>query len=221
MSDLFVSLIVVVITGIVVALIFIFVGRTKKQREIGLKNLADLHGWTFEPIQDHLEWGFRLRGSEWVLEAVSKSSSHSPEPSQMDVTQSTRIWTPGFSASGDLVLIGPCSGSIPDFGGLGKMLINKMVDSFLGRHDMDLQMVDSGSQELHKHYLVLAAKPQDAEKVLTSPVEKSLLTWKGTLPVIKINSKGLQIDINGQHYKTEKEITALVDLTELLLTFKL
>ena len=164
MSDLFLNVAVILGTLILVATIFFMTSRSKKRQSERMQSLAQARGWDYEPIRERLSSGYRLHSNGWTLEALTWSSGHSPEPSQSDVSQHTHIWSNAPGAPVGLVLIGPWSGNVPDLGGFGRMLMDKIIERYLGVVHADLQAVAAGSAEFQRKYKIFAQNANDVDR---------------------------------------------------------
>lgn len=218
MSDLFLNVAVILGTLFLVAAIFLMTSRSKKRQSERIQSLAQARGWDYEPIRERLSSGYRLHGKGWTLEALTWSSGHSPEPSQSDVSQHTHVWSSATGVPAGLVLIGPWSGNVPDLGGFGRMLMDKIIERYLGVVHADLQSVAAGSAEFQRKYKIFAQNANDVTAILSVGVEQALIRWKSPLPVIKISAQEMRIELEGKHYKTEADILALIGLAENIIT---
>ncbi len=218
MSDLMLNAVVIVGTLVVVGVIFIITSQLKKRQVARIQALAQGRGWAYTPIRERLSSGYRLEGPGWTLEALTWSSGHSPEPSQSDVSQHTHIMSRAPRLPAGIVLIGPWSGSAPNLGDFGRMMMNRIIERYLGVVNADLQEVAAGGLDFRRKYKIYAQNANDATGMLSLEVEQALSEWRGSLPVIKINAQEMRIEVEGKHYKTEAEILALTGLAEMILS---
>ena len=218
MSDLWLNVVVIFGTCLVVGAIFLVTSRTKKCQTERIQALAQGRGWAYTPIRKRLTSGYRLEGPGWTLEALTWSSGHSPEPSQSDVSQHTHILSRTPSLPAGVVLIGPWSGSAPNLGDFGRMMMNRIIERYLGVANADLQEAATGGLNFQRKYKIYAQNAEDVKAILTLGVEQALSEWKGPLPVIKINAQEMRIEVEGKHFKTEAEILALTGLAEMILS---
>lgn len=218
MDDLLLSAIIIAGTLFVVVMIFIISNKTKKHQAELIQSLAQARGWVYTPLRERLSTGYRLQSDRWTLEALTWSSGHSPEPSQSDVNQRTHLWTNKISIPAGLVLIGPWSGSIPDMENFGRMMMNKIIERYLGVINADLQDIPAGSPEFQKKFKVFVQHMEDGPKILSPGVEHELLRWKGPLPVIKITPQEMRIEVQGKHAKAESDIIAITGLAETIIS---
>ncbi len=219
MSDLLLNVVVIVGTLILVAVIFILTSRSKKRQGERIQSLAQARGWDYESIRERLSSGHRLHGEGWTLEALTWSSGHSPEPSQSDISQHTHLWSNAPGVPTGLVLIGPWSGKVPDLGGFGRMMMDKIIERYFGMVHADLQAVAAGSPEFQRKYKIFAQNPKDGTAILSLGVEQALIKWNNPLPVIKISAQEMRIEVEGKHYKTEPDILALTGLAEKIISY--
>jgi len=214
MNDLFLNAIVIAGTLVVVVFIFMLTKRVRKRQVDLIRSLAQGHGWAFAEIRERLSSGFRLQSEHWTLEALTWSSGHSPEPSQSEVNQRTHLWTEKINGFSGLVLIGPWAGNVPDLGNLGRVMANQIIERYIGVPNANLQNIQTGSSDFQKKYKVFAQGANDVPRILTPDVEHQLLQWKGPLPVIKITSQEMRIELQGKHCKTPSDILAVTRLAD-------
>jgi len=117
-------------------------------------------------------------------------------------------------APGSTLLIGERL-SEANWGGLGDMLVDKIMQAALGADAEGLAEVQAGSEAFQQKYLVWAQKPDEVQ--LPSALQAILLNWKGQKPLIKRTSKGLTIELRGVHLSNPAEISALVQLGEMFI----
>lgn len=220
MNDLISSALVILATIILVAAIFLLSGRAKKKREGALRQLAAEHGWTFEFIRERLVWGYRMATAQWTFEAISRANNRSSEAGSSDVAHTT-CWSSALLTLPErLVLIGERRAT-PDFGGFGALAMQKLMQILLGdelKLALGLKETQAGSEALRKKYWVWAHDPADAAQLLTPQVEHALLEWPGKpLPVIKLSTRGIRIEISNQRVEKTEDILAIVALGKLLL----
>jgi hypothetical protein len=213
MGDIGLSLIVIAVTGLIVGGIFYLVHRKKKLTEKAIRELASQRGWTYEPFREALAWGYRVVSPYWTLEASSRSSGNSVEPSQNDVEQYTRLTVPDIVLSSHL-LVKPRSGSLRQLSDMELALASKAAQMFTGRVTGSLEELSSGSSDLRGNYQIIAQSTDQDLLIFSPQVENLLLNWKGERPWIEISPKGMEIKIPGKHLQSIVEIRALVDLAE-------
>jgi len=216
MSDLTSGLIVVAITGVLIGVIFLLVGAQKKKRAADLRNLASMNGWIYEPVEEQLSSGWRLRKGDWTIEALNQTTKSSSDNSNSSTVNSLTRWFSDSARMADgIVLIGPHQPEV-NFGGLGEMvkmvalrlMVGSEADSAIG-----IERVELGSLELMARCMVWTNREESAKKFLDEPLEYELLAWPlKMLPVIKFSPGGLEIKIQGMRLYKEQDIVALVKL---------
>jgi hypothetical protein len=213
MGDIGWSLIVIAVTGLIVGGIFLFIHRKGKAAESALHEMAIQRGWSYEPFRKALAWGYHLVSPSWTLEAVSRSSGNSVEPSQNDVEHFTRLIAPGFITPGRL-MVKPRQGSPRQLSEMELGLAAKAAQMFIGSATGSLEEVQEGSSDLRNRYQIIGQSGGTGSSIFTPQVESILLNWKGERPWIEISPEGMEIRIPGKHLQSIVEIRGLVDLAE-------
>jgi hypothetical protein len=215
MEDLIASLPVLAITVIVIIAIFWFTNQTKKQEEIKIRHLTEIHNWFFEPIQETITWGYRIKGPQWNLESYSQSKGVSNDSGSSNIFKTTLWKTEAVSLPEHSVLIMPrLSQNIPD---IGTPLINKVLQTLFGDQAAGLTEVLFENSPLKQRYIVFAHHAMDAQHLLSSNRQQSLVTWNTAPPVIKLSSQGLQIELQGVHLEEPGDILQLIQLGEIFI----
>lgn len=212
MDDLSLNLVVLAATAAVILAIFLLVRRRQAAQAAALARLARERGWTFETLREPLSWGTRITAPGWTLEALSQSSGRETGPGSSDVSTHT-TWT--SRAGGPTLLAGQRTAQV-DLGVMGEALLHSVLRSAFGIDAGDLTEIQTGSEDLRRRYLIMAQDPAEAERLFTPAVEKALLAWKGTPPLIHRTPQGTTITLRGVHLKKPEEILALVQLGEAL-----
>ena len=221
MSDLTSGLIVVAITGALIGGIFLLVAAQKRKREAALRTLAGMNGWSFEPVEERLSSGWRLRKGDWMIESLNQTSHSSSDNSNSTTVNSLTRWVSDAARMTDgIVLIGPHQPEI-NFGGLGDMMMQMGLRLMIGDEADDaggIQRVELGSLELMARYMVWTNREEIAKKLLDQLLENALREWPLKMPpVIKFSPAGLEIKIQGVRINKEQDIYALVKLGNTLL----
>jgi hypothetical protein len=201
MDDLIASIPVIAVTVIIVIAIFWFTNRNKKQKEIKIRQLAELHNWTFEPVQEELTWGYRLKGPQWSLESYSRSEGPSNDSGSSNIFKTTLWKTEAVSLPGHRVVIGPRL-SQNSLAGMGSLFVNKAFQILAGDQAAGLEEVSFENSPLNRRYIVLAQHPTDAQHLLTPLKEHILMAWHSQPPVIKYSPQGLEIGLQGASRRT-------------------
>lgn len=221
MSDLTSGLIVVAVTGVLIGVIFLLVGAQKKKRAADLRNLASMNGWSYEPVEEQLSSGWRLRKGEWMIEAINQTTKSASDSANSSTVNSLTCWVSDAVHMPDgMVLIGPHQPEV-NFGGLGemvkqvalRMMIGSEFDSAVG-----IERVELGSLELMSRYMVWTNREEIAKKLVYQQVEDALRAWPLKLPpVVKFSPAGLEIKVQGQRLYKEQDLYTLVKLGSTLL----
>lgn len=221
MSELTSGLIVVAITGVLIGVIFLLVAAQKKKRTATLRHLAGMNGWCYEPVEEQLSSGWRLRKGEWTIEALNLTSKNSSDNSNSSTVNSQTRWLSSAVGMKDgIILIGPHQPEI-NFGGLGDMMMQMGLRLMIGDEADDavgIQRVELGSLELMARYMVWTNREEIAKQLIDQQLENGLRAWPLKLPpVVKFSPAGLEIKLQGLRLYKEQDIYALVKLGNTLL----
>jgi hypothetical protein len=218
MDDITTSLIVVFFTGIIVAGIFYFTNKVKKERSAAIESLAVRKGWLYQPIRERLAWGVHLNGTNWELIAESRSVGQVGDSGSSNIEQST-IWK--MTSAEPLTrnfLIGPRltgNASVPisvlqTVGGL----FGGEAAQIAGMTEIDLSI-----PEFHKKFIILGNNNLDSVTLRMSPIPRLLLEWPGKIyPVIIASGNSIKISVNGHRMDQPHEIERMVLLGEAIET---
>ncbi len=211
MDDITLSILVILATGLLVALIFFINHRRNRSNEESLIQIAAENGWRYEPIRKPLASGYRMTAPGWTLESISESNGEPTSSGSSNITQTT-IWQANLP--GSTLLVGPRL-SQANLGALGDMLLQKVFDRYLGSDGQGISEVQAGSEPFRKNYMVYA---QDPLAIRISPaLESALLNWRGPKPQIKRTSKGLEIETS-KLLKAD-ELKQVTDLGKILVSY--
>jgi hypothetical protein len=214
-EDFIASLPVIAGTVIIVVLIFWLTNRSKKKKRQAIIDLAEKEGWGFEQIIGRLEWGFRLKGRDWTLESISRSTGVEIDSGSSNIQQSTLWISPRTQASDRLINIGerPASANAP-FGG---DLIRQAFQFALGDDAAGIAEVSAGTGSLRKRYLMMSRKAEDLEYLLSPRLENLLVNYPGSAPLARLDGKGISLEYKGRAVEKPEEILAVVRLGEAFL----
>jgi hypothetical protein len=188
MNDIALTVLVILATGLLVAAIFYISHRRSAATESALQQVAADNGWKYEPIRAPRTYGYRMHAADWTLESISQSSgSGASEGSTTTIQRSTWI----ANLPGSTVLIGPRL-SQTNLGAMGEMLLQQVLDRYLGSDGRGVNEVQSGSEPFRKRFMVYAQDPRALP--ISAPLEEILINWIGPLPHIKRTSRGLEIE---------------------------
>ncbi|MHB8089583.1 MAG: hypothetical protein ACYDH2_15180 [Anaerolineaceae bacterium] len=221
MSDLTSGLIVVAVTGVLIGVIFLLVAAQKKKRTITLRHLAGMNGWSYEPVEEQLSSGWRLRKGEWTIEALNLTSKNASDNSNSSTVNSqTRWFSSAVCMKDGIILIGPHQPEI-NLGGLGEMMRQVFLRVMIGDEAVNaegIQQVELGSLELMARYMVWTNREESAKQLIDQQLENELRAWPMKLPpVVKFSPAGLEIKLQGLRLYKEQDIYALVKLGNTLL----
>jgi hypothetical protein len=218
MSDIVVSIIVVLVTGVVVAGIFWFTNKAKSKNEEALQHMAESHGWNYKKISERLAWGAQISGNNWELTAESRSIGQASDSGSSNIQQVTR-WRSELKAPAvHTIWIGPrLSRNFAAPGSLNSSDLGLFGNA--ATPVTDLQEIDSGIAELKEKYVIMGDPGMDASSLRTSPIPRILLDWpEKSRPLVKVSSHLIEITIIGFHMEKPEEIEKFVLLGETLIS---
>ncbi len=213
-DDLTLSLLILAILALIGCAIFVVLRYKQSQNEQKIARMAAEHDWTAAVIREPFAWGLHLSSARWELEAISRSSGKETAPGSSDTSMST-VWQ--TNAPGSTLLIGPRT-TQADLGTLGNALIRQALQMAFGANSRDLNEVQLGSETFRKKYILIAQNPDEAQIFLNPEIESALTNWKGPPVLIQRTSKGLSIELRGVQLKDPKNLLALVELGELMIS---
>ncbi len=203
MDDLFTSLVVIGITGVVVAAIFFFSHRAGKEKSKNLQELASRHGWQYTPISGNLTWGTKIKGKTWELIARSESVGQSSDSGSSNI-QSDTVWSCNWiTPQSHTLFIGPRY-STESTGGL-----------FFPPELNGLKEINPGLDELVKRYVFMGKDETSFDFLRISTIPRQLQAWPDKhRPLIKITPAGMEISIKGYRLDTPEELEKVILLGE-------
>lgn len=215
MEDLIASLPVIAVTVVIIILIFWLTNRSKKMKRQAVMNLASKEGWGFEQVRGRLEGGFRLKGHDWTLESISRSTGVQSDSGSSNIQESTRWMSERAPAADRLIYIGerPAAASARYAGDL----IRQAFQYALGDDAAGIAEVAAGTGSLRKRYLMMSRKAEDLEYLLTPRLENLLVNYPGSAPLAKLDGKGITLEYKGRAVEKPEEILAVVRLGEAFL----
>ncbi len=225
MDDLFVSLGVVGVTGILIIVLFVYLNYRKRQKEAAFRQAALDRGWQVERIQERLVSGYRVRGNQgdWVMEMLTTASEQTADVGSSGVGHSTRWRNETIRLPDRAVVIGSLrggGGAAPALqaigGGLAQMALRVMLGKDAGWASQ-LVPVETGSMAFRDRFLCMADDRQDVERLLTPEVERGLIKIsEKRKPVVMLRSSGLEIHLPTDEINEPSEIEMIVNLGDAL-----
>jgi len=226
MDDLTLGILVSVGTALLIGGIFLLDRRARARRTAKLLAAAAERGWECTPLKKGRTSGYqiegRTQGVTWSLEStLTTAPAASGSGATSHQTRHTRWQSPGAALADGLVLIGPrtTAGPIPDtqaLGGLAGMVVQKAMELMLGEdaaYFPGLREIPLGSGELRERFMVWAQDERAARRLLTFDVERALTGWSPKISlVVKMNPRGLQIDLQNAQLLDPAALEQLVDL---------
>jgi hypothetical protein len=213
LNEILANLIVIGVTAVLVAGIFLVVRRKQALARAELAQMALERGWQIETVREPLAWGVRLKSQDWTLEALSRSSGADPGSGSSNIDLST-VWR--ADVPGSLILIGE-GGAPVNLGALGESLTRQLLQRALGPDADGLVEIQAGSASFRQKYRIWAKSLAEAQACLTPAVEAALLDWKGTPPRIQRSRSGLKMELGGVRLQAPAELLAFIRIGEALL----
>jgi hypothetical protein len=207
MNDILSNLLVLAVLIVIGGIIFLVFRRRKTELDKQLDQAAREHGWKLERIKAPLEWGVCIIHPDWRLEAISRSSGQEPGPGTSNVSMHT-LWQ--AERPGSTVMLGP---RLPG-AGLDESILRPFIQAFSGE---DLVDVKIKNPDLQSRYMLRAVDPASAEALLNPFLESALLDWKKTPPLIRRDSTGITMELQGERLKTPEDLLAFIRIGEALL----
>lgn len=227
MDEILQNLLVILVTGVLIAGLFGFLAYRKRQKQARLEQAARERGWHLVRIQQPLISGFILSGKlpqgVWTLESKAEANPNSGQShsGSSNVSHNTRWWSEAVQLPERAVVIGPRpkGASLSYMQPLNSPLIRMGLRLMLGE-DADwvsgLSLVENNSA-LAQHYLCLANDEGDIERLVSREVEKVLLQMpEKRRPVIKLRANGLEIGLLGVQLTEVKDLEAMINAGKVL-----
>ncbi|MBN1922458.1 MAG: hypothetical protein JW892_14520 [Anaerolineae bacterium] len=226
MNDLTLGILISVGTTLLIGGIFLLDRRARARRTAKLLAAAAERGWECTSIKEGRTSGYqiegRTQGIAWSLESTLTTSPTASGSGATSHQSRHTHWQSASAALADgLILIGPRStaGPIPDtqaLGGLAGMVVQKAMELMLGEDAAlfpGLREVPLGSGELRERFMVWAQDERAARRLLTFTVERALTDWPSKIPpVVKMNPRGTQIDLQNAQLLDPAALEQLVNL---------
>ncbi len=205
MDDLTSNLMVIGVTAVVVAAIFIVSHRAKENSRQAIQEMAVRHGWTYTNITGRLSWGTRLSGKNWELVTLSEHVGQPGDAGSSNV-QSSTTWTGAWTTPPDFTLI------------IGPRLSSNISAMYLPPEYAGLKELDPGMKGLSYGYVLLGDAGTDLDFLRVSTIPGQLTDWpEKNRPLIKITRQSLEISINGYHMEKPEEMEKLILLGDTLI----
>ncbi len=214
------NILVIVVTALLIAGLFVYLSWQKKQRFALLTNAAQAAGWQIEPIEERLVSGVLINGrnthGEWFLETKATASTTDAGPGSSETSLHTRWWTSAMTLPEGNLLIGPRPPGSQFMGMVNGALLQMAFKALLGKDAdwvNDLLPVELVESTVNQRYLCLANSKEDADRLMKPDATRLLLLLPDTIkPVIKLRDTGLEIALPGIRLEKIEDIQALVDL---------
>lgn len=212
-------------------LLFVLLKRHDKKVEEELTSNASMRGWNVKKINEGNVWGYLLTGMtdgiSWSIEASRIRSRSSYSHRAGGQTSQKTCWHTGEIFIDDgLILIGQMIGPVKNLSeiqnmkGLFGKMIQKVLETMLGedaKRFSELKEVPLYSSRLQERFMVWATDEQISNKLISSEVEKVLLGMPDRKNImIKMNQKGLHIELRGVQIIDIKLLEPIIGLGEAL-----
>ncbi len=223
MDDLTLNLIVLAVTGVAIAGLFLYLSQRKRKHLAQFEVAARARGWRTRRVEEPLVSGVVIEGGQagatWTLEAMTHASSTSAGPGSSEVSQSMRWFSPGITLPGRSVVVGP---ALP-----GGMASAAMLDSPLARKALDVMLGGSAAWvsglkpvtlDNAPGLLCMADSPEDARRL----VGRQAFACLSVLPahiktVIILRDPGLEMRLPSTRLDDPDDIARFIELGEGLM----
>jgi len=205
---------ILVITGtlIIIGAIFFVTNRRKKADEQALQKLSSENDWQVFFIRESLRSGLVITGENWRFESTATSSGRESGPGSSDIALRT-TWSANLPGSPVYISSKPANASLSGASvRAAQALLQFMSDSTM----QNLRESQAGSSRLHQRYRVWAQDDGAVAQLLTPEVETGLLEWAGAPLLIRQDTDGLVVEINGFQIKKPGEILSVIQLGQAL-----
>ncbi len=220
MGDLFISVIVIMGTGVFIIFLFLFLSYRKKQARIRLIQAARERGWDLEFISDKNQSGYRLKGKSalgsWMLDSISESISSVSGPGSSNFNNNTRWYSEDIRLQDRTLVLGPALGSnqtvVNLFG--GDQFLHTVMKAMLGKDaewGADLNPIDISHLSISKRFSAMGNNIDNIDIFITPHLENEInqLPTKTQLVII-FRPSGLEIRLPNQQIRTPEEFESLI-----------
>lgn len=227
MSDILVSLIIVVCTAVGIIALFVFLGQKKKQTLQKLEQSAKENGWILERIEKPLQSGYRVSGrmieGNWTLDALAKSSSTESGPGSSEVSKTTEWFSSDLKPQKGAIVFGPAMGPVSRMNNstFGSTLVQMALRIMLGQDAAwagSLSQADISHSAISKKFIAFASESLGMNQFITPEVEKAMGNLPGKMePVIIWNQNGISIKLLNHQSLDPDEWKVMIELGKTLL----
>jgi hypothetical protein len=212
MNDVIPGLVVALVTAIVVAGIFLWTAKAKRDRIEALRALGAERGWQYVHDNGALHHGHRIAGDGWAFEAVSRSSAAESAPGSSSWDHHSQ-WNALGEDPGRSTFI------------LGSRLSNGMdpaaappwaLARLFGDEISGWQALDPG-ERLAGKYMLFAPANGAAGKLMPARTEELLDLWPAGLRlVVRSSPARLSLQVAGKRLEKPEDVLRLIELGESL-----
>lgn len=212
MENLVPGLAVALATALIVAGIFLWTGKAKRERVAALRDLCVQRGWAYRQENGALRHGHRIEGDGWALEALSRSSGRETAPGSSDWGHST-VWSANGEDPGrSTFILGSRLGGMMDISRMPAALLSR----FLGEEIAGFQAFSAG-ERLDARYVLFAREKPPAAGLLPARCEELLLAWPAQLPIVARSSPArLSLQLANKRLEKPGEVARFIELGESL-----
>jgi len=214
------NILVIVVTGILIAGLFVYLSRQKKQKLALLTNAVQAAGWQIKTIEERLVSGILVSGQamqgEWFLETKATAGPNDAGPGSSETSLSTRWWTSAITLPEGNLLIGPRPPGSQLMGTVNGALLQIAFKVLLGK-DADwvnnLLPIELAESAANQRFLCLGNSKEDVHRLMKPDAIQLLLHLPEKIqPVIKLRARGLEIALPGMRLEKIEDIQTLVNL---------
>ena len=212
MNDVIPGLVVALVTAIVVAGIFLWTARAKRDRIEALRSLCVQRGWQYVHDNGALHHGHRIAGDGWAFEAVSRSSGREAAPGSSDWGHSSQWSAAGVDPGRSTFILGSRPAGMPAISLMPPAIFSRL----LGEEIAGLQPLDAGGS-LAEKYVLFAPAGAGAGKLMPARAQELLRLWPAGLPlVVRSSPARLWLQVMGRRLEKPEEVVRLIELGESL-----
>lgn len=211
--DILVSLIVVLVTLAIVAMIFTISARRRRALRQRLTAYCEEHHLVFSEDSGRLRRAAVIRGEDWRLETGTEASETSGDSGSPSVTAYTRWESAGAFPALPLLRFGTVPGGAP-----AQIAAVMPYLSRLAVFDEELGLAPFPLRAPLDARFLLMAPPEAPAGVLGERVERLMESWPQRWSLaVKVGPDGIGIEIPGKRMDCAEDLDAVLALGRALL----